>query len=179
MHRRCSPATLRRRYFTAGQPSRPLLARLAGTSAGGRSLIAATADGQVVAVANLVTAPPDHDTAEVAFLVADAWQGRGLGTALARRIAGMASSLGVTELRAYALAANAELPQMLRRAGYDITSRVNGTMLELRAPCPPARAGHGPAGHGPAGHRPAGHGHPSAGRGGQADDLTCRPAQGD
>ena len=34
-------------------------------------------------MANLLTAPPDHDTAEVAFLVDDAWQGRGLGTAMA------------------------------------------------------------------------------------------------
>jgi GNAT superfamily N-acetyltransferase len=159
MHRRCSPATLRQRYFTAGQPPRPLLARLAGTSAGGRSLIAATSDGQVVAVANLVTTPPDHDTAEMAFLVDDAWQGRGLGTALARRVADLAASLGITELRSCALAANTGFPRMLRRAGYDITSRVNGAVLELRTSRTPAGDGNG--------------------RASEADDVRCRPARGD
>jgi GNAT superfamily N-acetyltransferase len=160
MHRRCCAATLGQRYFATGQAPGPPLVRLAGTSVGGRNLIATTAEGQVVGVANLLTGSRAPGTAEVAFLVDDAWQGRGLGTAMARRIAAVAASLGITEIRAYALATNTRLPRMLRRAGYDIESRIDGTVRELRAPCPLPKDRQAKPGSKPG-------------------DVTCRPARGD
>ena len=47
-------------------------------------VLVAVADGEPVGIARLVR---DGDTAEVAFAVADDWQGRGIGTVLVDRLA--------------------------------------------------------------------------------------------
>ncbi|MGH3111283.1 MAG: GNAT family N-acetyltransferase, partial [Gaiellaceae bacterium] len=55
------------------------------------------ADPEPVAIARLVR---DGQTAEVAFEVADAYQGRGIGTILTRELAADARAAGITELHA-------------------------------------------------------------------------------
>ena len=55
-------------------------------------------------MANLVG---EGDLAEVALLVEDAWQRRGLGTALLRRLSALAARVGYAALVAYTSADNA------------------------------------------------------------------------
>ena len=76
--------------------------------------------GRGIAVARYVPVPGEPGVVEVAVTVADEWQGRGLGSALLRRLIGRAVEEGHTALRASTLAANARSIAMLRRAGFGI-----------------------------------------------------------
>jgi GNAT superfamily N-acetyltransferase len=65
----------------------------------------------------------------VGVLVDDAWQGRGLGTALLRRLAETAVELGVIELTGTVPADGARITHLLRRAGLRPTAmRDDGTL---------------------------------------------------
>lgn len=89
---RCSFDTLYRRFHGAtGTPLRRELERAATTGEGRRSWVA-VAGGHVRGVATLAVGRSGE--AEVAFLVEDAWQRRGLGRALARRLASEARRAG-------------------------------------------------------------------------------------
>jgi RimJ/RimL family protein N-acetyltransferase len=62
------------------------------------------------------------DTAEVAFVVGDHWQGHGIATALLHRLAVYARLQGITRLLAITLAANAKMLEVLRHAGYPLSA---------------------------------------------------------
>jgi RimJ/RimL family protein N-acetyltransferase len=119
LHERCSPETRRFRYFTA-MPTLPprVFDRLCDRSRG-HSLVAGH-DGQVVAVASLMFTP-DPGIAEIAFLVEDRWQGRGIGTAMARVIMQEARDLGFAEVRASLLFDNARMRRLLTSLGATLT----------------------------------------------------------
>jgi acetyltransferase len=57
--------------------------------------VVAVVDGEPIGIARLVR---DGDTAEVAFAVADDWQGRGIGTVLVERLAADARAAGIRRL---------------------------------------------------------------------------------
>jgi RimJ/RimL family protein N-acetyltransferase len=60
--------------------------------------------------------PTDRaDIAEVAFVVADAWQSKGLGTILLAALLEAAEARGVRRFRAYVLADNARMLDLLHR----------------------------------------------------------------
>lgn len=80
------------------------------------------ADGLIVGHASLTTngdAPP-----EIAFAVADAWQRRGIGTALMTEIIAVAERQRITRLTAALLADNIPMRRLLARAGW--SSRITG-----------------------------------------------------
>ncbi|MGH3753357.1 MAG: GNAT family N-acetyltransferase [Pseudonocardiaceae bacterium] len=132
LHARCSPQTRALRSL----PTRPglaaaVLARLVGAD-GSTSLLAVTTDGgAAVGLANLVGAGPT--TAEVALMVEDAWQGRGVGTALARRLVELARADQLTELTAVSQVANHAMTRLLRRAGLRPRGRLEAGALHVRA----------------------------------------------
>jgi RimJ/RimL family protein N-acetyltransferase len=76
----------------------------------------------------------DGDRAEVAVVVADAWQGRGVGTALLTRLVERARRRGITELVADTLSENVAIVRLLRRVGvlYDRTDDGGVARLRLR-----------------------------------------------
>jgi GNAT superfamily N-acetyltransferase len=79
----------------------------------------------------------DGDEAEAAVTVADDWQGRGLGTALTRILAGRAVEEGITSFVALLLAGNAEMVGLLRGVGeLDVTAR-EGETIAVRVPLAP------------------------------------------
>ena len=80
-----------------------------------------TRDG--VAVARYVRLRDEPAAAEVAVTVADAWQGRGVGTALTALLAERARAEGVVRLRAVTLDANFRAKQMLRSRGFAARGR--------------------------------------------------------
>ncbi|HEX9036430.1 MAG TPA: GNAT family N-acetyltransferase [Ktedonobacterales bacterium] len=63
------------------------------------------------------------DTAEVAFVVADHWQGHGIATALLHWLAPYARMRGVKRFLAVTLGSNAKMLEVLERAGYPHSSR--------------------------------------------------------
>lgn len=113
MHGRCGADTLYRRYLSgAGGPGRARLARLL-RPARGLTLVAEHGD-QIVGVANLVG---EGAIAEVAVLVEDSWQRRAIGTALLRRVYGLAEPAGYEAIMLHTHADNAAMLRTVRRLG--------------------------------------------------------------
>lgn len=111
MHTRCGGQSLYRRYLAGTRgPSDRQLTRLL-TPARGCALVAET-DGQVIAMANLIG---EGDVAEVALLVEDVWQRRGIGTALLRRLVAMAAPSGFRALTLHTHADNGPMLSTMRR----------------------------------------------------------------
>ncbi|GLW99810.1 GNAT family N-acetyltransferase [Microtetraspora sp. NBRC 16547] len=130
LHERCSPESRRFRYFTA-MPSLPprVFERLCDRDHG-RALVAGH-DGQVVAMANLVFTP-DPGIAEMAFLVEDRWQGRGLGRILGRMLLEEARDLGFAEVRASFLSDNARMRRLLLSLGATLAYTEDPGVIEAR-----------------------------------------------
>jgi len=114
LHRRCSMATLFRRYQTGVRtmPRRRLHRLLVpprGTS------VLAVFGREVIGLGQLI--PLMSGGAEVSLLVEDAWQRQGIGTALLARLAVLAEAQGFTELSAESLVGDDVLPRTAARAG--------------------------------------------------------------
>jgi len=107
------------------------------------ALVAETDDGELLAVARYVRTAPKR--AEAAIVVADDWQGRGLGTVLLDRLADRAREEGLTMFEAVALAGNAQAIALLEAAGGVVVERA-GTEVHFEIPleqAPPGRTGAG------------------------------------
>jgi len=65
------------------------------------------------------------DQAECAIVVADAWQGRGLGTELMRTLGQAARANGIRTLVGTSLAENQRLQAWARRFGFDVRTEPN------------------------------------------------------
>jgi RimJ/RimL family protein N-acetyltransferase len=87
--------------------------------------------GSAVGEAHLVRDRCDSSVAEVAFAVADEWQGRSLGTRLALVLAARARELGIRRLRASMLTDNTRSRALMRRMGRVVHRSYEGTALEL------------------------------------------------
>lgn len=99
------------------------------------------ADGEaesVVALANLLG---EGDEAEVALLVRDDWQRRGLGSALLRRLAQHADRSGYAALVLHVQADNAPMLRTLRRLNRSSSVERDGTLLTLTVPLAADRKG--------------------------------------
>jgi RimJ/RimL family protein N-acetyltransferase len=82
------------------------------------ALVALDPSGEIVAVARYAVWPGDPDRAEIAFAVADAWHGRGLGSALAARLVEHGRRAGLSALTASTLSENRASHALLRRLGF-------------------------------------------------------------
>lgn len=71
------------------------------------------------------------DLAEVAFVVADHWQGHGIATALLHRLAPYARLWGITRLLAVTLATNAKMIEVLRNARYPLSAHYASGEVEI------------------------------------------------
>lgn len=87
-----------------------------------------TGDPQPAGMARLVR---DGETAEVALEVADAYQGRGVGTVLARELAADARAAGIRELVATVCGDNPPVVSLLRAAGRSLHTTWRGREREL------------------------------------------------
>lgn len=76
----------------------------------------------------------DGNRAEVAFTVADAYQGRGLGTILLAQLAEAVAAAGIKVFEAYVLPANHRMVGMFRDSGYPIEVRVRPGELIVTFP---------------------------------------------
>jgi GNAT superfamily N-acetyltransferase len=114
--------------YLGNVPSEARLARLL-EPIGGVTLLAVDGD-EVVAMANLVA---EGDLGEIALLVRDEWQRRGIGTALLRRLLGYADRAGFAAIVAHAAADNTAILRTLRRIGPGAVDR-DGPMVSVTLP---------------------------------------------
>ncbi|MET0851597.1 MAG: GNAT family N-acetyltransferase [Candidatus Rokuibacteriota bacterium] len=80
------------------------------------AIVAADPEGELIGVARYGT-EPGADEAEIAVVVQDAWQGRGLGTILLSALLDHAVSRGITKFLAYVLADNHRMLRLVGRQG--------------------------------------------------------------
>src|SRR5262245_31826538 len=93
-------------------------------------------DPEPVAIARLVRL---GGSAEIAFEVADAYQERGIGSALAALLVADARAAGICEVTALVRSANPAALAVLRRALGRLEVRMEGPELLVRAPLPGCR----------------------------------------
>ncbi len=129
LHSRCSMRTLFNRYHSGMRTvPRRWLHRLLNPPRG--TTVLAQCGDQVVALGQLIrTGTPD--CAEVSLLVEDAWQRRGVGTALLAALACDARAAGYTELVAWCLPSEKALVRAAARAGLDTTTRREDGLLRV------------------------------------------------
>ena len=72
-------------------------------------------------------------SAEVAFAVADAYQERGIGSALAAELIEDARAVGITEITALVASDNPAAVALLRRIANVLDIRLDGPELSIRA----------------------------------------------
>jgi RimJ/RimL family protein N-acetyltransferase len=94
------------------------------------ALVAATGAG--VGTARFIRDPSDRATAEVAVVVADGWQGRGVGTALLERLTTRARAAGIDSFTARMLAGNEPARRLLTRIGDLVSERDEAGTIELK-----------------------------------------------
>jgi GNAT superfamily N-acetyltransferase len=130
-HHRLSPETIRRRFFSVHPELSPTeLHRFTHVDHVDREAFVAVHEGEIVAVARFDRIGGGTD-AEAAFVVADSWQGRGLGGALLDRLIGRARQLGIERFVAETLVDNRRMLGVFRHAGLPITERIYDGVVEV------------------------------------------------
>ncbi len=120
--RQLSPESVYQRFFTALPELSDGMARyLANVNESNRLALVAEVDAALVAVARYERTK-DWDVVELALVVLDAWQNRGLGRILLRETMRAAESNGIHRFRADVLAENRRMLRLLATEG-DIYER--------------------------------------------------------
>lgn len=144
MHDRCSQQTLSLRYHGPVADADRFLGHLLSPRFG-RTLAVETASGRLVALGHLLW---DADETEVALLVEDAWQHRGIGRELLRRLAGLAVDARSENLYAVTQASNTSMVAAMRGLGLPLDYQVEEGTLVITAQLGAGlaeRAGYAPA----------------------------------
>jgi len=136
-HAGLSRETIVQRFFRRTPPLSPAqAAQLACVDYADRMALVATCgpapgapNAPIVAVARYDRTGDDQ--AEVGFVVADEWQGRGLGSALFHRLAAYARARGIQTFAALTMTSNTRVLGLLRRSGYPCTAHVASVEVEL------------------------------------------------
>jgi RimJ/RimL family protein N-acetyltransferase len=126
LHARCSEGSLRWRYFSSTSQVERVLEWMFD-SRKGRS-VGVRAHGRLVGVAQLVRTDTPG-VAEVAFLVEDEWQNRGIGSMLVDLLTKLAEDAGYARVRADVATDNDRMRHILLARGW--SARFNDGIHEL------------------------------------------------
>ena len=132
-----SPRTRYLRFFAAVTPTGSMLRRLAGGA--GADALVATDGGVIIGHAMAVdrAGPGRGSTADVGVVVADAWQGRGIGSALLRALIGRAQARGVAWLTMDVQHDNTLMRGIIVRRWATARPDYSSDCLTFRVPLPP------------------------------------------
>ncbi|MER7682932.1 GNAT family N-acetyltransferase [Streptomyces sp. NPDC096934] len=136
MHERCSSRTLTMRYHgPVGDADRYLNHLLSPRF--GRTLAVRTSSGRMVGLGHLLW---DGDETEIALLVEDDWQRRGVGGELLARLVAMAVEAGCASVYAVTQASNTGMVAAMRSLGLPLDYQIEeGTLvITARLNTPPA-----------------------------------------
>lgn len=122
-HERCSDRTHYLRFFSSQRHLQPkMLERFVSVDHDRRDALVAERDGAIIGVARY-DLRTDGRRAEVAFVVEDRYQGKGIATILLHALAVLASSRGIAGFTAITLAENIEMQQVFRHSGYVVSAK--------------------------------------------------------
>jgi RimJ/RimL family protein N-acetyltransferase len=135
MHSRFSERTRYLRYFGAYPriPARDLH-RFANVDHRDREAFVALVDDHVIAVGRYERLAPGGPDAEVAFVVEDAHQGRGIAPVLLRALVPAALEAGITEFVAEVMPGNVAMQRVFADAGFAVTSEFADGVVHVRFP---------------------------------------------
>jgi acetyltransferase len=107
---------------------------------GAVGIVAETVDARrdLLAIAQYAA---DEDGPEFAVVVADAWQGRGVGRRLVGQLAALAGVAGFAVLRGFVLRSNAAMIGLARSLGFTVSGDSDPELYRLAKPLARARAG--------------------------------------
>ena len=131
LYDRLSPESLYFRFFAVPDKDRSKAEYLAHVDYVDRYALVAEVDGTLVGVARWERSLADPTRAEVAFTVADDLQGRGLGSALFRRLATLARTQGIATFDAEVLPGNEKMLRVFARSGLEQTTRPDSPSLHV------------------------------------------------
>ena len=130
-HATLSPHTRYMRYFSAYPRIPPKdLFRLTNVDYHYRVALLALLQGRIIAVGRY-EGEEGSSQAEVAFVVTDAHQGRGLGSVLLEHLAAAARENGLTRFTALVLAENRRMLSVFHDAGYQTSRAYEGNEVSL------------------------------------------------
>jgi GNAT superfamily N-acetyltransferase len=131
---RCSDQSLQSRFPQARDRGGSSLRRAVGID----DVVAVAPDGSLVGMGSLQV---DGTEADVALLVEDAWQRRGIGTAILHRLIEMAEDqpAGVMAVHAHSGAANQAMIRTMGRLDLPLRRTLDGQVMTVTADLRPAR----------------------------------------
>ena len=134
MFDRLSPESIYHRFFSPmPRPRRAALLHLAGLDHELHEALVAQVGQEIVAVARY-DGRPGEDDAEVAVIVDDEWQDRGLGTRLLHHLARVGHRRGLVAFRATVLGENRRALPFLRRLSPTADVRFRDGEYQVYAP---------------------------------------------
>jgi GNAT superfamily N-acetyltransferase len=131
LYDRLSSESLYFRFFAVPDKDRAKANYLAHVDYVNRYALVAEIDGAIIGVARWERDLANPARAEVAFTVADALQGRGLGSLLFRRLATLARARGIATFDADVLPSNEKMLRVFERSGLAQTSRRESPALKV------------------------------------------------
>ncbi|WP_327120904.1 GNAT family N-acetyltransferase [Streptomyces sp. NBC_01341] len=136
MHNRCSERTLGLRYHGPVRDADRYLDHLLSPRFG-RTLAVQTASGRLVALGHLLW---DGDETEVALVVEDDWQRRGIGSQLLKRLVGLAVEAGCESVYAVTQAHNTGMVAAMRALSLPLDYQIEEGTLVITARLAPSPA---------------------------------------
>ncbi|HET6964562.1 MAG TPA: GNAT family N-acetyltransferase [Acidimicrobiales bacterium] len=129
-HSGLSAESIYLRYFSSHGDLRPEeVHRFTNVDGRDRMALVATFRDEIIGVARYDRLPSEPAEAEVAFIVSDHYQGRGVATLLLEVLAAYARTQAISHFRAETLWQNTAMQNVFRDAGFDIkTSYVDGVV---------------------------------------------------
>ena len=137
-HDSLSPRSVYRRFFSAHpRLSVGEVERFTHVDYVDRMAFVVTDEDRIVAVGRYERLP-ETDEAEVAFVVTDAYQHRGIGSRLLVHLAEAARSQGIARFHAQTLSENRDMLSVFLSSGYPVTTTSEAGTVTVRFPIDPA-----------------------------------------
>ncbi len=131
LYDKLSNTSLYHRFFVVPPKDASKADYLAHVDYDNQFALVAVHEGEVVAVARYHRDLSRRDHAEVAFTVADALQGKGIGSLLLSRLAAIAREHGVAVFDAEVMADNTGMIRVFERSGFSVSRRTEGEILHF------------------------------------------------
>ena len=132
LHDRLSLQSQRFRFFGLAASRADEVSRLLQADHDNEFVLVAEAGNRLVGVATYIRDPRTMERAEVAFVIADALQGRGVGTRMLETLAGVARDHHIETFDAYVLVDNDRMMRVFTDSGFEVQRRLEGGIVHVR-----------------------------------------------
>lgn len=138
-HEGLSPETIYLRFFNVHPHLSPAeVEHLTCVDGADRLALIALLDSMLIGVARYERSLTEPGAAEVAFVVADRFQGHGIGSMLLHRLAAYAVGAGISTFSAVTLIENHSMQEVFRHSGFPYRGHFDRGMVEYRLDIRPA-----------------------------------------